>query len=60
MPGTWARSMCSYLVFKAISMWKHIQDFRRYFVIFPLDAIKVTWHRLILGFTVALKGKRHE
>ena len=30
------------------------------FVIFRLDAIKVTWHRLILGFTVALKGKRHE
>ena len=54
------RQKHSYLVFKAISMWKHIQDFRRYFVIFPLDAIKVTWHRLILGFTVALKGKRHE
>lgn len=54
------RQKHSYLVFKAISMWKHIQDFRRYFVIFPLDAIKVTWHRLILGFSVVLKGKRHE
>lgn len=54
------RQKHSYLVFKAISMWKHIQDFRQYFVIFPLDAIKVTWNRLILGFTVALKGKRHE
>lgn len=50
----------SYLVFKAISMWKHIQDFGRYFVIFPLDAIKVTWNRMILGFSVALKGKKHE
>lgn len=54
------RQKHSYLVFKAISLWKHIQDFRRYFVIFPLDAIKVTWHRLILGFTVVLKGRRHE
>lgn len=49
-----------YVVFKAISLWCHIQDFGRYFVIFPLDAVKVTWNRLILGFTVALKGKRHE
>lgn len=50
----------SFPVFKAISMWKHIQDFGRYFVIFPLNAIKVTWHRMILGFSVALKGKKHE
>lgn len=49
-----------YVVFKAISLWKHHQDFGRYFVIFPLDAMKVTWHRMILGFSVALRGKRHE
>lgn len=49
-----------YVVFKAISLWKHHQDFGRYFVIFPLDAMKVTWQRMILGFSVALRGKRHE
>lgn len=54
------RQKHSYLVFKAISMWKHIQDFGRYFVIFPLDAIKVTWNRMILGLSVVLKGKKHE
>lgn len=50
----------SFVVFKAISMWRHIRDFGRYFVIFPLDAIKVTWHRMILGFSVALKGLMRE
>lgn len=49
-----------YLVYKAISAWKHIEDFGRYFVIFPLDAVKVTWNRIILGISVALKGKKHE
>lgn len=50
----------SYVIMKSISMWKHLQDFGRYFVIFPLDAIKVTWHRMCVGFSVVLKGKRHE
>ena len=54
------RQKHSYLVFKAISMWKHIQDFGQYFVIFPLNAIKVTWHRMVLGFSVVLNGKKHE
>lgn len=54
------RQKHSYLVLKTISMWKHIQDFGRYFVIFPLNAIKVTWRRMILGFSVALRGKTHE
>ncbi len=49
-----------YVVFKAISLWRHIKDFGRYFVIFPLDAIKVTWHRMVLGFSIALRGRRHE
>lgn len=49
-----------YAVYKAISAWKHIVDFRRYFVIFPLDAVKVTWNRIILGISVVLKGKKHE
>jgi len=50
----------SYVVMKSISLWKHLQDFGRYFVIFPLDAIKVTWRRICVGVAVAIKGKRHE
>ena len=49
-----------YVVFKAISLWRHIKDFGRYFVIFPLDAIKVTLRRICVGMAVAIKGKRHE
>lgn len=49
-----------YLVYKAISFWKHIQDFGRYFVIFPLDAIKVTWRRMCVGVIVAASGRIHE
>lgn len=50
----------SYVIMKSISLWKHLQDFGRYFVIFPLDAIKVTWRRICVGMAVAIKGKRHE
>lgn len=50
----------SYVVMKSISLWKHLQDFGRYFVIFPLDATRVTWNRMCVGFSVALRGKRHE
>ena len=49
-----------YVVMKAISMWKHIKDFGRYVVIFPEDAIKVTWRRMGVGFAVAIRGKWHE
>lgn len=49
-----------YLVFKAISFGRHIKDFGRYFVIFPLDAIKVTWNRVIHGFAVAIRRGKHE
>lgn len=44
-----------FIVFKAISFWRHIKDFGRYFVIFPLDAIKVTWRRMCVGLTVAIR-----
>lgn len=44
-----------FIVFKAISFWRHIKDFGRYFVIFPLDAIKVTWTRICHGFSVVIK-----
>lgn len=46
-----------YVVFKAISLWRHIQDFGRYFVIFPLDSIKVTWWRIGEGLSAVMKRK---
>ena len=49
-----------YVVFKAISLWRHIKDFGRYFVIFPLDSIKVTWRRTCEGFSVAIRGVGHD
>lgn len=49
-----------FVVFKAISLWRHIKDFGRYFVIFPFDAIKVTFRRTCVGFSVALRGGMHE
>ena len=54
------RQKYSFFVFKAISLWKHLQDFGRYFVIFPLDSIKVTWRRMCVGVAVAIRGKKHE
>lgn len=49
-----------YVVFKTISLWRHIKDSLKYFMIFPIDSIKVTYRMLSIGFSVALKGKRHE
>lgn len=54
------RQKYPFVVFKAISLWRHLQDFGRYFVIFPLDATRVTWNRICVGMAVAIKGKRHE
>lgn len=48
---------CSFLVSKAISLWWHIIDSFKYLCIFPLDSTKVLWMRLVVGFTVILKGK---
>lgn len=49
-----------YIIYKAISFWKHLKDGAFFFSIFPLDSIKVTWRRMVVGFTVVLQGKRHE
>lgn len=49
-----------YIIYKAISFWKHLKDGAFFFSIFPLDSIKVTWRRLRVGMAVAIKGKRHE
>jgi hypothetical protein len=49
-----------YLVYKSISFWKHIKDGYRYFRIFPLDSLKVMARRMLVGFSVVLRGKRSE
>lgn len=49
-----------FVVFKAISLWKHILDFFRHSFIFPLDSLKVMGRRLQVGFSVALKGSKRE
>ena len=49
-----------YLVFKMISFWRHSKDGFKYFQVFPLDSIKVTWRKFVVGISVTLQGKRHE
>ena len=49
-----------YLVYKTISFWKHIKDGYRYFRIFPLDSLKVMARRMVVGFSVVIRGKRRE
>lgn len=44
-----------FLVFKAISLWRHIKDGFTYSLIFPLDTIKVTTQRIYYGLSVAIK-----
>ena len=46
-----------YLVFKTISLWRHLKDYFRYSMIFPLDSIKVISNRLHEGFAVVLRGE---
>ncbi len=49
-----------YIIYKAISFWKHLKDGAFFFSIFPLDSIKVTWRRMAVGVSVVLQGKKHE
>ena len=49
-----------YIVFKTISFWKHIKDSVRYFKIFPLNSVKVLARRIMVGFSVVIRGKRGE
>lgn len=49
-----------YIIYKAISFWKHLKDGAFFFSIFPLDSIKVTWRRMLVGVSVVLQGKKHE
>ena len=51
------RQKYPFVVFKTISLWRHLLDFGRYFVIFPLDSIKVTWWRIGEGLSAVMKRK---
>ena len=50
----------TYIIYKAISFWKHLKDGAFFFSIFSLDSIKVTWKRMVVGVSVVLQGKKHE
>lgn len=50
----------SYIIYKIISFWKHLKDGVFFFSLFPLDSIKVTWRRMVVGVSVVLQGKKHE
>lgn len=54
------RNKYPYIIYKAISFWKHLKDGAFFFSIFPLDSIKVTWRRMVVGVSVVLRGKRSE
>ena len=54
------RKKYPYIIYKAISFWKHLKDGALFFSIFPLDSIKVTWRRMVVGVFVVLQGKKHE
>lgn len=54
------RNKYPYIIYKAISFWKHLKDGAFFFSIFPLDSIKVTWGRMVVGVSVVLQGKKHE
>ena len=46
-----------YIIYKAISFWKHLKDGAFFFSIFPLDSIKVTWWRIGEGLSAVMKRK---
>jgi hypothetical protein len=45
-----------YLVYKIISLWRHMTDTFRYMAIFPIDSIKVMWCKLKMGMQRIVKG----
>ena len=51
------RQKYPYVVYKTISLWKHIADTFRYSLIFPLDSVKVLIKRMQVGFTVVVNNK---
>ena len=51
------RQKHSYVVYKAISLWRNTWDSMRHFMIFPMDATKVWWNRLWVGIKTVAQGK---
>ena len=51
------RQKYSFVVFKAISLWRHIVDTFKYSLIFPLDSVKVLVWRIGEGIVEAGRGK---
>lgn len=45
------------LVVKAISFLRHCKEWCRYFTIFPLDSIKISWRTTKVGVMAVLKKK---
>ena len=45
-----------YVVYKAMSLWRHLVDTCKYSLIFPLDSMKVLIRRLHVGFAAAVRG----
>lgn len=46
-----------YLIYKAISLWRHIRDSIKFYMIFPLDSMKVLWRRIVQGIAVVAEGR---
>lgn len=51
------RQKYSFVVFKAISLWRHIVDTFKYSLIFPLDSVKVLAWRIGEGIAEVGRGK---
>ena len=47
----------NFLIRKTISLWFILCDFFVYLPIFPKDALRILWHRLVYGFSVAAQGE---
>lgn len=47
----------NFLLRKSISLWYIFCDFFVYLPIFPKDALRILWHRLVYGFSAAAQGE---
>ena len=46
-----------YVVYKVISLWSHVKDFFRHFMIFPIDSFSVFMRTIIVGMNAVGNGK---
>ena len=46
-----------YVIFKLISLWRHVGDFFCYLFIFPKNSINMFYRTIIYGFRAILKGE---